>query len=161
MCYLVFIDDGTLFKGDGVAVCKTFDLNYDVFANRNHKGLTVEYFHRFFNKLVTIVMEDRQSNDVFIPAGIATRYVWNIAPIDGTNILHSTVAIVRELRFAIDINVSALPQLTQNNNTQSTIDYLRLTDSNRRCFSSILKLLIGDCRTTHAEELTIIKMLSK
>ena len=159
MCYLV-IDDGTLFKGDGVAVCKAFDLNYDVFANRNHKGLTVEYFNRYLNKLVTIVMEDRQSNDVFIPAGIAARYVWNIAPIDGTNILRSTVTIGRDLRFAIDINLSVLPQLTHNN-TQSTIDYLRLTDSNRRCFSSILKLLIGDCRTTYAEELTIIKMLSK
>ena len=86
--------------------------------------------------------------------------MWNIAPIDGTNILRSTFTIGRELRFEIDINLSALPQLTHNN-TQSTIDYLRLTDSNRCCFSSILKLLIEDRRTTHAEELTIIKMLPK
>ena len=84
-------------------------------------------------------MEDRQSNDVFISAEIAARYVWNIAPIDGTNILRSTTTIDREFRFVIDINLSALPQLTHNN-TQSTIDYLRLTDSNRCCFSSILKL---------------------
>ena len=86
--------------------------------------------------------------------------MWNIAPIDGTNILRSTTTIDHEFRVVIDINLSALPQLTHNNN-QSTIDYLRLTDSNRRCFSSILKLLIEDRRTTHAEELTIIKMLSK
>ena len=52
--------------------------------------------------------------------------------------------------FPIDINLSAVTQLTQNN-TQSTIDYLRLTDSDRSLSSSILKLLIEDCRTIHAE----------
>ena len=95
-------------------------------------------------------MEDRQSNDVFVPAGIAVGYAWNSAPIDGTDILRSTVAIGREFRFLIDINLSALPQLTQNND-QSTIDYLRLIDSNRRFSSSILKILIKDRRNMHAE----------
>ena len=55
----------------------------------------------------------------------------------------------RELRFPIDINLSALPQLTQNN-AQSTIDYLRFTDSDRRFSSSILKIFIVDRRLTRA-----------
>jgi len=155
LCHLAVIDDGTPFKGGFVAMCKGVDLNNDILVKRNHKGLTVKDLLSFLNKAVIIVMEDRQSNDVFIPAGIAARYVWNIAPIDGTNILRSTVTIGRELRFAIDINLSALPQLTHNN-TQSTIDYLRLNDSNHCCFYSILKLLIEDCGITHAEELIII-----
>ena len=75
-------------------------------------------------------MEDRQSNDVFVPDGTATRCGWNNALIDGTDILRSTVAIGREFKFPIDINLSAPPQLTQNHD-QSTIDYLRLADSNR------------------------------
>ena len=44
----------------------------------------------------------------------------------------------------------SISQLTQNN-AQSTIDYLRLTDSNRRFSSSILKTLIEDRRNMHAE----------
>ena len=143
LCRLVVIDDGTPFKGAFVAMCTALDLNYDILAKRNHKGLTVEHFHRFFNKAVTIWMEDRQNNDVFVPVGISTGYVWNSAPIDDNNILPSTIAIGREYRFHIDINLSALPQLTQNN-AQLTIDYLRPTDSNRRCSSSILKILIED-----------------
>ena len=101
-------------------MCKSLDLNYNVLANRNHKGLTVERFHRFLNKSVIIVMEDWQSNNVFVPVGIAAGYAWNSDPINGYSILRSTVAIGRELRFLIDINLSALTQLTQKN-TQSII----------------------------------------
>ena len=75
------------------------------------------------------------------------------------DILHSTIAIGSEFRFPIYINLSVLPQLTRNN-TQTNIDYLRLTDPNRRFSSSILKLLIEDRRTVHAERVNNIKMLS-
>ena len=103
-----------------IVMCKSLDLNYNVLANRNHKGLTVERFNRFLNKSVIIVMEDWQSNNVFVPVGIAAGYAWNSDPINGYSILRSTVAIGRELRFLIDINLSALTQLTQKN-TQSII----------------------------------------
>ena len=110
VCHLVVIDDGTPFKNAFVAMCKTLDLIYDIIVKRYHKGLTDEHFRRFLNKIVTIAMEDRQNNDVFVPAGIATEYAWNIAPIDETDMLRSTVAIGRKVRFFIDINLSALPQ---------------------------------------------------
>ena len=71
LCPLVVIDDGTPFKGAFVAMCTALDLNYDILAKRNHEGLSVEHFHRFLNKVVTIAMEDRQSNDVFVPSEIA------------------------------------------------------------------------------------------
>ena len=74
LCPLVVIDDGTQFKGAFVAMCTALDLNYDILAKRNYEGLTVEHFHRFLNKVVTIAMEDRQRNDVFIPAVIAAGY---------------------------------------------------------------------------------------
>ena len=38
------------------------------------------------------------------------------------------------------------------NNAQSTVDFLRLTDSNRRFFSAILKILIEDRRDAHAKQ---------
>ena len=158
VCHLVVIDDGTPFKCVFVAMCKALDLSYDIFSKRNHKRLTVEHFHHFFNKAVTIAMEDKKSNDVFVPAGIAVGCAWNSAPIEGNNIVRSTAVIGHEFRFSIDINLSALPQLTQNN-AQSTIDYLRLTDYNRRFSSSILNLLIEDGRTVHAEPVNNIKKI--
>ena len=60
-------------------------------------------------------MENRQSNDVFTPYRTVVGCIWNSVPIDGTDILRSTVAIDREFRFPIDINLSALSQLIQNN----------------------------------------------
>ena len=53
----------------------------------------MEHFHRFLNKATTIAMEDRQSNDVFVPTGIAAGYAWNSAPIDIAESLRCTVAI--------------------------------------------------------------------
>ena len=74
----------------------------------------------------------------------------NGPPIDGTDILRNTVAIGKGFRFPIDIDLSALPQLTQNN-AQSAVDFIRQTDSNRRFSSVILKILIEDLRDAHAE----------
>ena len=90
-------------------MCKDLALNYDILAKRNHKGLTVENFHRLLKKAVTITLKDRKSNDIFVQAGIVAGYACNNAPIDGTDVLRSTVAIGREFMFPIDINVSALP----------------------------------------------------
>ena len=55
-------------------MCETLNLNHDVLAKRNYKGLIVEYFHRFLNKNVTVTAEERDTNDIFIPTGIATGY---------------------------------------------------------------------------------------
>ena len=99
LCHLVVINNGTLFIRAFVTMCKALDLNYDILTKRNNKGLTVGHFHCFLNKAVKIEIEDRQSNDVFVPAGIVAGYVWNSAPIDGTDILRSTIAIGREFRF--------------------------------------------------------------
>ena len=136
MCYLIVLDDGTPFKGAFVAMCQSLNLNYEVLAKRNHKGLSVEHFHRFLNKSVTIAAEDRGTIDIFVPAGIAAGYTWNSAPIDGTDILRTIPVIGRELHFPLDINLNAAPKLIQNN-AKAVLDYLILTDANRHFSSSI------------------------
>ena len=124
------------FKGAFVAMCQSLKLNYEISAKRNHKGLSVEHFHRFLNKSVTIAAEDCGTIDIFVPAGIAAGYTWNSAPIDGTDILRSILAIGRELHFPLYINLNAAPKLIQNN-TQAVLVYLKLIDANRHFFSSI------------------------
>ena len=95
LCHLVVLDDGSPFKGAFIAMYDALNLNYDVLAKCNHKGITVEHFHRFLKKNVTIATEDRGTNDIFVPVGIATGYAWNSAPIDDTDILRSIPAIGR------------------------------------------------------------------
>ena len=111
LCHLVVLDDGSPFKDAFIAMCDALNLNHDVLAKRNHKGLTVEHFYRLLNKSVTIAAEDRGTNNIFVPAGIAAGYAWNSAPIDDTNIFRSIPTIGRELHFPIDINLSTLPKL--------------------------------------------------
>ena len=115
MCHLVVIDYGSPFKGSYVAMCQALNLNYDVLAKRNHKELSVEHFHRFLNKSVTIAAKERGTNDIFVLASIAAVYAWNSVPIDGTDIIRSVPAISRSLNLPLDINLNTVPKLIQNN----------------------------------------------
>ena len=74
MLYLVVIDDGTPYKGAFVTMYQSLNLNYDVLAKRNHKGISVEHFYRFLNKSVTIAVEERGTNDIFVPTSITAVY---------------------------------------------------------------------------------------
>ena len=41
LCYLVFLNIGTPFKGVSIAMCEVLNLNHVVLVKRNNKGLTV------------------------------------------------------------------------------------------------------------------------
>ena len=75
LSHLVVLDDGNSFKGTFFVMYKALKLNFDILSKCNHKGLSLEHFHRFLNKATTIAIEDLQSNYVFVSAGIATGYV--------------------------------------------------------------------------------------
>ena len=159
MCYLIVLYNSTPFKGAFVAMCQSLNLNYEILAKRNHKRLSVEYFHPFLNKSVIIAAENCGTTDIFVPTGIAAGYTWNSAPIDGIDILRSIPDISRELHFPLDINLNAVSKLIQNN-AQAVLDYLKLTDANRHFFSSIPKLFIEDRRTAHTERINSSRNLA-
>ena len=131
---------------------QTLNLNFNVRAKRNHKGLSVENFHRFSNSCVTIPAEERGTTSIFVPAGIAAGYAWTSTPIYRTHILRSILAIGQELKFPLDINLNAMPKLIQNN-ANAALEYLKLTDCSRSFSFSILKILIKDRRISHAERI--------
>ena len=106
-------------------MCKALHINYNILAKRNHKGLLVEKFHRFINKAIAIATEDRNTNDVFVAAGVAAGCAWNSSPTDGTDILRSVPALGRELRSLLDIDLSALPPIVSNN-ADSVVSYYDL-----------------------------------
>ena len=141
LCHLVVLNDCTSFKRYFIAMCQALNINYDILAKRNHKGLSVEHFYHFLNKSVTIAAEERGTANIFVPAGITAGYAWNSVPIDGTDILRSIPAIGRKLKFPLDINLNAMSKLVQNN-ANAVLEYLKLTDSSRSFSSSILKILL-------------------
>ena len=121
---------------------KALNLNHDVLAKRNHKGLTVKNFHRFLNKSVTISLK---SASLFL----LVCYAQNNTPIEGTDIFRSIPAIYRELNFPIDISINDLPKLTQNNG-QAVLDQLYIPNSSRH-FLLYFKLFTEDRRTVHTK----------
>jgi len=107
ICYLVVIDDGTPFKSAFTAACNLLKILFECAAKRNHKSLLVEKMHRCLNKIVTIAASDRDTLDCFVEAGISAGYAWNSAPVDDIDIIRSIPAIGRELRFPLDISLTA------------------------------------------------------
>ena len=137
------IDNGTPFKAEFIAACDSLKIPFECAAKRNHKFLLVEKFHRFLNKLITIAVSDMDTLDCFVEAGILAGYAWNSAPIDGTDMIRSIPVIGRELRFPLDTSLTALSKLTDNQ-ANSGVEYLRLTDKDRIFSTKILKILIED-----------------
>ena len=78
---------------------EALNLKYDVLTKHNYKGLTVENFHRFLIKSVTIAAEERGTNHIFVPTSVEEGYAWNNELIDDTNMFRSTSAIGREFHF--------------------------------------------------------------
>ena len=58
LCHLVVLDDGNHFNETFISMCEALNLNHNVLMKRNNKGLTVEHFHRFLNKSITIASEN-------------------------------------------------------------------------------------------------------
>ena len=79
-------------------------------------------------------------------------YAWNSAPIKGTDILHIIPPIGRELHFLLDINLNAVPKLTQTN-ARAVLEYLHRTNSSRHLSSSIPNIHMKDRRTAYVERI--------
>lgn len=126
------------------------NLNSNILAKRNLKGLAVQYYHRFLNNSITITTEDRGTNNNGVPVSIATGCAWNSVLIDGIDMICSLSTIGREIHFNIDIHLSDLYKITQND-TQTILKYLKLTESSRHFLFSILKILTENRQTDHVE----------
>ena len=50
ICAVVVVDDGSSFKGTFENMCTILDITYWPLSRGNHKGNSVEKFHRFLNK---------------------------------------------------------------------------------------------------------------
>ena len=59
MCSVVVIDDGSTFKSVFIAMCTKLKINYWCLAQGNHRGNSVERYHRYLNKTQSIAGNDQ------------------------------------------------------------------------------------------------------
>ena len=147
------------FKGAFITICEALYLNNDGLAKRNSKGLTVENFHRFLNKSSTIVNVEHGTISIFVSVGVAADYVWNSAPIDGTDVLRNILAIPVNNFTTLLPSVSIIFSNRSKKNGQAVLYYLKLNDSSRNFSTSILKSLSRIVALLIQSALTIIDIL--
>ena len=95
MCSVVGIDDRSTFKGTYIAMCQALKICYWCLSQGNHKGNSVESYHRFLNKTQVISANDCGTNQVFIYNAKTSQYVWSSSAIDEANIQRSLAAMGR------------------------------------------------------------------
>ena len=114
--------------------------------------MLVEKLLKFLIRIVTIAVGDRRTLGSFAEASFVAGYAWHSAPIDGTDIIRSILAIGCELKVPFDVSLDALQQLTTNQ-ADSVVKYLCLTDSSNYFATKILKILIEDRRADHRDRI--------
>lgn len=150
MCAVVVIDDGSPFKSTFKELCDILRIKYWVLARSNHKGLIVERFHRFLNKIQTIDGTNRGTHDGFIRTAKTAQFAWNSAPIDGTDVVRSLAAVGRAFRFPLDVELSPSPTLNDESNSH-LFQYLRDVSDESKFALSIVQILVEERRQSHQD----------
>ena len=150
MCSVVAIDDGSTFKSVFILMCTTLKINFWCLSRGNHRGNSVERYHRFLNKIQAIAGTGRGTHSVNLQNAKTSQYAWNGAPIDNTDITRSKTAIGREFRFPLDVELSPSPTLNNVHNS-ALFSYLRNVSTDSDFAVSVLQILIQERRDTHRD----------
>ena len=150
MVAIVVVDADNRFRSTFEAMCKSLKLTFWPLARGNHKGNSVERYHRFLNKTQTIAGQDRNTNEVFHQKAKTSQYGWNSSPIDDTDIPRCVAALGREFRFPLDVELLEQPCLNDKNNS-ALFHYLRNVSCNSKFAVSVLQILLEERRTAHRE----------
>ena len=150
MCSVVVVDDGSTFKHVFKLMCNALSITYWCLSRGNHRGNSVERYHRFLNKTQAIAGNDRGTHQVYIQNAKTSQYAWNSAPIDNTDIIRSMVAVGRAFRFPLDVSLSPSPILNTESNS-TLFNYLRDVSTDAKFSLSVLQILIEERRSTHRD----------
>ena len=117
-------------------------------AKQNHKAVGVERYSKSLNHTQWICAEGRGAPLSFVEFGRRSSYAWNAFPIERTDIIPSTPAISRELKFPLDIHQSDLPSPISDTKN-SVVEYIRYLGQDVCYARELLKSLLSDRREAH------------
>jgi hypothetical protein len=150
MCAVLVVDEGSSFKSVFQEMCSILKITCWPLARGNHKGLGVEKYHRFLNKTQAIAGNDRGTHETFVQNAKTSQYAWNSAPIDDTDVTRSMVAVGRDFRFPIDVELSPTPTLNDSRNS-ALFNYLRNVSNDSKFAQSLVEILVQERRERHRD----------
>ena len=103
---LIVTDPDTKFHKEFIGMCKLLQLPHHMIAKENYNAILVEQFYKFLNSGMRIFASERNTNRVFIEGAETLCYVWNSAPVTGTDLSRSLLVVGREFRFPINIETN-------------------------------------------------------
>jgi len=151
LAHTCVIDDDSKFKAEFTATMKLLKVQLHLLAKGNHNGMLVERFNRFLNDALTIFLNDRDSTRTFLEGAYLTAYAWNSAPVLGTDMSRSLVAIGREFNFPIDF-VTPSSRVYSHSVSPSMVETYthQMLGLLKKC-QEIYKILISEHRAMHRE----------
>ena len=77
-----------------------------------------------------------------------TQYVWNSSRTNDTNVIRSVIAVARQVKPPLDMELLPTPTLNPDNN-QYCFKYLRYVSTKSQFVIYVLNILIEERRTSH------------
>ena len=148
-CHTIVLDKDSKFFGEFKEAVDLLQINCHVLSGGNHNPMLVERVNRYLNKGLKIMTNERDSVRVAMEAILLLLYAWTSAPIPGTDLSRSFVALGREFQFPIDFSTNKHFELTS---TPSTIaSYSRNLASHLSALRDVASLLVKEQRARHCE----------
>lgn len=152
ICCMVVVNNDSKFKVLFEAMCNALGLRFHVLAKKKHKAMRVEHFNHFLNTVVMIEANNWDTNRVFPEATHVAAYAWNLAPIDGTDIIRSYPAFGRVFHFLMNVELGVLPVPTFDNAAAVTC-YLEHVSDGQMIAMHVLQILRKERAIAYREQL--------
>ena len=148
-CHTIVLDKDSKFFGAFKEACDLLQLNCHVLSGGNHNPMMVERVNRYLNKGLKIMTNERGSVRIAMEAILLLLYAWNSAPIPGTDLSRSFVALGREFQFPIDFSADKHFELTST--PASVRSYSKDLAQHLAASQEVAKLLVEEQRAMHRE----------
>jgi len=146
---LIIVDADGLFAGVFKTLFELLRAPVQPVAKENHKAIRNERFHRYLNKVERINSADTDSLLQWKQGVLFSIYGWNAAPIDGTDIPRSVVAMGREFPFPIDLSNAELRDGTAEG--QSSLEHFEAASPLLYRQRELLNILNDERRQRHID----------
>ena len=106
LCHTLVINKDSKFLGVFKDVCNLLHMNCHVLSGGNHDPMIVERINRYLSRGLKVLANERGTIHVATEAILLLIYPWNLAPIPGTDISRSLVAVGPQFSFPIDFSAA-------------------------------------------------------
>ena len=149
LCHTLVVDKASAFFSVFKEVVELLRLNLHVLSGDNHDAILVERVNKFINKGLRVMTTERGSTRIASEAILLLLYAWNSAPIPGTDLSRSLVAIGRVFSFPIDFSAAKHLELTSS--PESVVSYAKDQATLMSASLEVAKLLLEEARSYHRE----------